>query len=307
MFDIYAKGYKICSDRSVECDIYWIYNGVVHREQLLFKTIRYCVKRGEAFHGKYKEVNMGEKRYIISDASKMLGVESHVLRYWEEELNVVIPRNEMGHRYYTDNHINLLKNVRDLKNQGYSLRTIKMMLTDPDERKKDGRNARAALSMPLTAREVSMPVMERAVNVENTGMARGNSTTAGRTVVEQESKMEQFQAIMNKVVCKALKTSASELGKEVSGSVSETVLKEMNYLIRTQDEREEERFKKLDEAMRSKQRMSKKNKKKQAKAEKMLLKKTKRQEQKEEQEKQKAAAAEKKKQNVHIGKKVVTG
>jgi len=26
---------------------------------------------------------MGEKRYIISDASKMLNVESHVLRYWE--------------------------------------------------------------------------------------------------------------------------------------------------------------------------------------------------------------------------------
>ncbi|MFR4319187.1 MAG: MerR family transcriptional regulator [Eubacterium sp.] len=80
---------------------------------------------------------MGEKRYIISDASKMLGVESHVLRYWEEELNVVIPRNEMGHRYYTDNHINLLKNVRDLKEQGYSLRTIKMMLTDPDDRSKN--------------------------------------------------------------------------------------------------------------------------------------------------------------------------
>ena len=39
---------------------------------------------------------MGEKRYMISDASRMLGVESHVLRYWEEELNIVIPRNEMG-------------------------------------------------------------------------------------------------------------------------------------------------------------------------------------------------------------------
>lgn len=95
---------------------------------------------------------MGEKRYIISDASKMLGVESHVLRYWEEELNVVIPRNEMGHRYYTDNHINLLKNVRDLKNQGYSLRTIKMMLTDPDVRDGESRNARASMTMPLTAR-----------------------------------------------------------------------------------------------------------------------------------------------------------
>ena len=247
---------------------------------------------------------MGEKRYIISDASKMLGVESHVLRYWEEELNVVIPRNEMGHRYYTDNHINLLKNVRDLKNQGYSLRTIKMMLTDPDE-KRSGQDRKLGMPMQLTAREVGMP----AINVENTKAVSTYGSSAGSTIVEQgghSSKMEQFQEIMDKVVCKALKASASELGKEVSGNVSETVLKEMNYLIRTQDEREEERFKKLDETMRSKQRMSRKDKRKQAKAEKMLLKKTKKQEQKEKQQKQKVAASEKKKKDIPIGKKVVT-
>ena len=52
---------------------------------------------------------MGEKRYIISDASKMLNVESHVLRYWEEELEIKIPRNEMGHRYYTEGNIESLK------------------------------------------------------------------------------------------------------------------------------------------------------------------------------------------------------
>ena len=44
----------------------------------------------------FKEEYMGEKRYIISDASKMLNVESHVLRYWEEELEIKIQRNEMG-------------------------------------------------------------------------------------------------------------------------------------------------------------------------------------------------------------------
>ena len=63
---------------------------------------------------------MGEKRYIISDASKMLNVESHVLRYWEEELEIKIPRNEMGHRYYTEGNIESLRKVRDLKKQGYS-------------------------------------------------------------------------------------------------------------------------------------------------------------------------------------------
>ena len=214
---------------------------------------------------------MGEKRYMISDASRMLGVESHVLRYWEEELNIVIPRNEMGHRYYTDNHINLLKNVRDLKNQGYGLRTIKMMLTDPDT--KEGKNNNCRNNMALTATAVSAPVLKEQMKVE--------------TIESSESKMEQFQAIMDKVVSKALKK----------------VLKEMNYLMRTQDEREEERYKKLDMAMRSKQKLSRREKRQQLKTEKLLLKKTKKEEQRLKQEKQKKLAAEKKKGDLKIGKK----
>ncbi len=48
---------------------------------------------------------MDEVHYLISDASRKVDVEAHVLRYWEEELELGIPRNEMGHRYYTDFHI----------------------------------------------------------------------------------------------------------------------------------------------------------------------------------------------------------
>ena len=39
---------------------------------------------------------MSETRYIISDAAKMINVEPHVLRYWEEELGMDIPRNDTG-------------------------------------------------------------------------------------------------------------------------------------------------------------------------------------------------------------------
>ena len=31
---------------------------------------------------------MGEVRFMISEAAKQVHVESHVLRYWEEELNL---------------------------------------------------------------------------------------------------------------------------------------------------------------------------------------------------------------------------
>ena len=34
-----------------------------------------------------------EKIYLISDAAKQVQVETHVLRYWEEELGLPIKRN----------------------------------------------------------------------------------------------------------------------------------------------------------------------------------------------------------------------
>ena len=71
---------------------------------------------------------MSETHYLISDASKKVDVESHVLRYWEEELEMAIPRNEMGHRYYTDFHIRLFKQIKELKEKGYQLKAIKAAL-----------------------------------------------------------------------------------------------------------------------------------------------------------------------------------
>ncbi|MBE5958793.1 MAG: MerR family transcriptional regulator [Lachnospiraceae bacterium] len=153
---------------------------------------------------------MNEKRYIISDASKILDVESHVLRYWEEELEIKIPRNEMGHRYYTENHINLLKSVRDLKKQGYGLKTIRIMLGgEPKE---------------LPADQM------------------------------QNTKIEQFKEIMGEIVSKALRENAGEIGKNIRSGINIEIKNELSSQLEAKEAREEERFKRLDEAIRAKQR-----------------------------------------------------
>ena len=38
---------------------------------------------------------MEQVQYTISDAAKLLQIETHVLRYWEEELGLSIPRNKI--------------------------------------------------------------------------------------------------------------------------------------------------------------------------------------------------------------------
>lgn len=71
---------------------------------------------------------MNETRYMISDASKKLHVEAHVLRYWEDELEMEIPRTELGHRYYTSQHLLTFERIKQLKEAGYQLKAIKLIM-----------------------------------------------------------------------------------------------------------------------------------------------------------------------------------
>ena len=59
-----------------------------------------------------------ETRYTVRQAVEMTGVKSYVLRYWEEELELRIHRNELGHRYYTGYDIQLFMNIKELRDGG---------------------------------------------------------------------------------------------------------------------------------------------------------------------------------------------
>ena len=69
-----------------------------------------------------------EVRYTVRQAAEMTGVKAYVLRYWEDELELHIQRNELGHRYYTGYDIQLFRNIKELKNRGLQLRAIKELV-----------------------------------------------------------------------------------------------------------------------------------------------------------------------------------
>ena len=80
---------------------------------------------------------MGEKCYFISEASKLVGVVAHVLRYWEEQLELPIKRNEMGHRYYIEEDIRLMQSIKQIMEKGIQLRAVKMILPGLMEHRED--------------------------------------------------------------------------------------------------------------------------------------------------------------------------
>lgn len=174
------------------------------------------------------------RRYMISDAAKMVDVESHVLRYWEEELEIEIPRNEMGHRYYTDYYINIFRKIKELKDQGFLLKAIKIAL--PEIMEGNNIDALATIKTESKGEHDVMPI---------------------QITDSKPSKMEQFQMILGNIVTAALLENNKNLSKELSQDISDSVIKEMDYLLRMKEEKEEERFKKFDEMVRGLQRDNK--------------------------------------------------
>ena len=214
---------------------------------------------------------MEKVRYMISDAANIVNVESHVLRYWEDELELNVPRNELGHRYYTKENIQEFQRIKELKEQGYQLKSIRMIVHNmsPDAQAEVG-TAHPGIKQDL--HQVAYTQDEKAVKAEHqsgqvtriqdgfaikqdlpTAAGKNTSLSAqneNQSVLDNTDKMAQFTELMTQIVGTAIAANNQELSRCISEDVGEQVIKEMNYLMREQDEADEERFRKLDAAIR---------------------------------------------------------
>lgn len=184
---------------------------------------------------------------FISDAAKEVKVESHVLRYWEEELHLPIKRNELGHRYYTEEDVERFKQIKGMKERGLQLKAIKMIL-------KDGK-----LDMLVPKQKAGESVEKKEAAVKNSDRDDGRSMeakekqmsidivepkeTAVSTPDSKEDKSRRLQWLLQQLIRETLQENNSELCREIK----ESVVKELDYQFRMQEEREEARDKLLAE------------------------------------------------------------
>lgn len=221
---------------------------------------------------------MEEVRYMISETAKRVGVEAHVLRYWQKQLELPISRNEMDQRYYKDSDIELFIRVKHLIKNGFQLKAIKMLLSDIDKadiqdvllQETIRQNIATADSVTTDneASELSVSGLKLSANCEDgeeqthcmeenreNANENPNETSlimeqAHELPEEQGSKIDRFGALLNHIILSALKENNEILSKEISGNVTEGVIREMNYLMRLQEEKEEERYRKFDATLR---------------------------------------------------------
>ena len=168
---------------------------------------------------------MGEVHYMISEAAKRVCVETHVLRYWEEELQLTIGRTEMGHRYYTEDDIQLFNCIKELKEQGLLLRDLKNLIPEM-----------------LQTRQTLHAKKEEALSVQEPEQAAKELVQEPEQETGQDSELHKALLENNKV-----------LEASISLAVSKAVVSEMKLLFLAKEHLEEERYKKLDSLIRQQQ------------------------------------------------------
>src|ERR1051325_5745017 len=73
--------------------------------------------------------------YRIGEVSEIVGVQPHVLRYWETEFRSIRPqKSSKGQRVYSRRDVEKLLRVKDLlRNQGFTIAGARKRLSDAPE------------------------------------------------------------------------------------------------------------------------------------------------------------------------------
>lgn len=208
------------------------------------------------------------KYYQITDAAKKVNVESHVLRYWEDELKLPIERNKQGHRLYTEEDLNRFLYIKELKKEGLQLRAIRARIHKAEDWAKAGNPDKGYEERAEREQGQNEKVQEEG-NIELLDCKEQSGQDEGKRYLyapgdelmriqvkdheeDRQEKALKLCMMLQQMVGQAVKKENKEMMLEMKKCVAETVSKEMDYQFRMQEQREEEHFKRVDELLRLK-------------------------------------------------------
>lgn len=159
---------------------------------------------------------MDEQKIMISEAAKLVDVESHVLRYWEEELHIPVSRTEMGHRCYTKENLQLFCCIKKLKDEGVTIKELKLLVPD------------------LLA-------------------AQKEAVQKRQPEIVTDMPLRQARELLGTVLTDVVTANNDLLKREIVRCVSSEILPEMRLLMQKKEQQDEEHFRKLDLLIRQQQ------------------------------------------------------
>ena len=72
-------------------------------------------------------------KYTVTKASDILKLKPYLLRFYESEFELDIPRENNNRRYYTDKELDLFREIERLKNKGMKNSEIKKVINKKEK------------------------------------------------------------------------------------------------------------------------------------------------------------------------------
>jgi len=203
---------------------------------------------------------MVKETYLINEAAKEVHVESHVLRYWEEELELPIKRNPQGHRIYTREDIDKFIKIKSLKDKGLQLKAVKTFLSDnPFAQKQLTKISKAAVENAESEHNENRHSesgsydtnhgdsnhkknMIEIKSIKSVMKPKNEVSEVKATTEEQTQRLQYlFQKLVKEAVAENNEEIINRIVERISDSVKGDVCKELDYQFRLFEERDEER------------------------------------------------------------------
>ena len=108
-----------------------------------------------------------QRQYTISEVSELTDYPPHVLRYYEKEFELDIPRNESNHRYYTYKEIEIIQYIKSLQNRGFSNKQIKLIIKSPELVVNNNEETAITTIMPMEKLDINNLSQEISNNLHN--------------------------------------------------------------------------------------------------------------------------------------------
>lgn len=151
-----------------------------------------------------------KRKYSISEVSEITGYPQHVLRFYEKEFKLNIPRTKSNHRYYTYKEIEKINYIKELQNKGFTNKQIKLIINSPEE------------LIPNSLDETAITSVTLQTNDKNNGK---------NLIIElQNNLLEKIQETLNQntvnniEILKELKTEIENLKHEIKNKERDVLI-----------------------------------------------------------------------------------
>ena len=181
----------------------------------------------------------------------ILEIESYVLRYYEEKLELNILRNNQGHRIYTQENIDRFRQIKELREQGFQLKAVKNAL---DQLEDTGIESLLQITTTLTG-------TGHGAHKKEEELMKTEQVPVVSELEKESMKAQQLSLMMKDAMKQALlehnEDTKVQIKEELTEEMQLMVGKRMREIEVAQKNRDEAYYNQLDETMREIQKLKK--------------------------------------------------